>query len=117
MELFVGTCPVCIGKAPRKPSSAGHKPIITKGFGTRGQVDLIDMQANKDGKFAYLLNYQDHGIKFYDNRALESKRNAAIATRIHSNTTKVVTTSGDAHSSSYARCACESQLHALCVCN
>ena len=79
MELFVGTCPVCIGKAPRKPSSAGHKPIITEGFGTRGQVDLIDMQANKDGKFAYLLNYQDHGIKFYDNRALESKRNAAIA--------------------------------------
>jgi hypothetical protein len=25
------------------------------------------------------MNYQDHGIKFYDNRPLESKRAAAIA--------------------------------------
>ena len=37
------------------------------------------MQANKDGPFKFLLNYQDHGIKLYDNRALESKRTAAVA--------------------------------------
>ena len=77
----MSTCPTCIGRAARKPTDkvAGHKPILTQGFGTRGQVDLIDMQSCKDGNFKFLLNYQDHGIKFYDNRALESKRAAAVA--------------------------------------
>ena len=49
------------------------------GFGSRGQVDLIDLQANADGEFKFLLNYQDNGIQIYDNRSLTSKRGTAIA--------------------------------------
>lgn len=78
-EAFVNHCPSCVRRLPRKPSSAGHKPILTKGLGSRGQVDLIDFQSCPDGSFKFLLNYQDHGIKFHDNRALTSKRNDAIA--------------------------------------
>ena len=79
IELFPSVCSICIAKQPRKPSSAGHKPIITAGFGARGQVDLIDLQSCADGQFKYLLNYQDHGIKLYMNAPLQSKRAAAIA--------------------------------------
>ena len=60
-EAFVNYCPACVRRLPRKPSSAGHKPILTKGLGSRGQVDLIDFQSCQDGSFKFLLNYQDHG--------------------------------------------------------
>ena len=60
-EAFVNCCPACVRRLPRKPSSAGHKPILTKGLGSRGQVDLIDFQSCPDGSFKFLLNYQDHG--------------------------------------------------------
>ena len=49
-------------------NTAGSQPILTKGFGRRGQVDLIDFQSMPDGDFKFLLNYQDHGIKLYDCR-------------------------------------------------
>ena len=55
----------------------GHKPILARGFGRRGQVDLIDFQSCPDGTFKFLLNYQDHGIKFHVSRALTSKRDTA----------------------------------------
>ena len=42
---------------------AGHQPIITLGFGSRGQLDLIDMQSMPDGAFKWIMNYTDHGIK------------------------------------------------------
>ena len=57
-DLFVSCCPVCVEGKPRKTITAGHTPILTKGFGTRGQVDLIDFQSTPDGEFKYLLNYQ-----------------------------------------------------------
>ena len=79
VQLYVECCPQCTVQKPRKTVTAGHKPILTKGFGARGQVDLIDFQSCPDGSFKYLLNYQDHGIKLYDNRALTSKRTEAIA--------------------------------------
>jgi hypothetical protein len=42
---------------------AGIKNIVTKGFGVRGQVDLINFQSMPHGEFKFLLNYIDHGIK------------------------------------------------------
>ena len=43
------------------------------------QVDLIDFRASPDGDFLYLLNYQDHGIKLYENRPLKEKTASAVA--------------------------------------
>eukprot|EP00966_Prymnesium_polylepis_P050170 1161379-Prymnesium_polylepis.1 len=77
--ILLETCPTCVRRLPRKPTSAGHKPIPTVGLGSRGQGDLIDFQSCPDGQFKFVLNYQDHGIKLYDNIALTSKRNSAIA--------------------------------------
>ena len=79
LSIFLRTCPTCTRRLPRKPSSAGHKPILTKGLGSREQVDLIDFQSCPDGNFKFFLNYQDHAIKLYDNASLTSKRNGAIA--------------------------------------
>ena len=79
LDLFVLCCPTCCRRKPRKPTSAGHKPILTKGFGSRGQVDLIDFQSCADGEFKFLLTYQDHGIKLCEIAPLTSKRAAAVA--------------------------------------
>ena len=40
------------------------KPILSKTFNSRAQVDLIDMQSLPDGEFRWLLVYQDHFTKF-----------------------------------------------------
>ena len=79
LDLFVQCCPTCCRRKPRKPQSAGHKPILTKGFGSRGQVDLIDFQSCADGDFKFLLTYQDHGTKLCEIIPLTSKRAAAVA--------------------------------------
>ena len=63
-KLFTDLCPRCIEQHERSRSTAGLRPIITDGFGVRGQVDLIDFQSMPDGEFRFLLNYVDHGIKY-----------------------------------------------------
>lgn len=78
-NLVCETCPTCVTRVNRKVTSAGHTPIITKGMGSRGQVDLIDFQSCPDGEYKFLLNYQDHGTKYYDNRPLTCKRASAVA--------------------------------------
>ena len=45
-----------------------------KEFNSRCQVDLIDMQSKTQGDIKFILNYQDHLIKFILFRALKSKR-------------------------------------------
>ena len=110
LQMFTECCPVCTKALPRKVSTAGHQPILTMGFGNRGQVctvrvpyrthtrdvavlppsctpvhvltpqvDLIDFQSCPDGEYKFLMNYQDHGVKFYDNRPLTHKTVLAVA--------------------------------------
>ena len=57
----------------------GIKPIITHGFGTQGQVDLIDFQSMPDGDFCFLLNYINPGVKFLLSIPLTHKRASCIA--------------------------------------
>ena len=40
-DMFVSVCPICISKSTRKPVSAGHKPILTRGFGTATTADAV----------------------------------------------------------------------------
>ena len=49
---------------------------------SRGQVDLIDYQSQPDGKFKWLMHYQDHLVKYSVLRPLTCKRAAEVA--IHS---------------------------------
>ena len=57
-----------------KSSRAGHKPIITVGFETRGKVDLVDMQSNELDGMKWPLTYCDHGTKYAVTRALPNKQ-------------------------------------------
>ena len=78
-KIFTDTCPRCIEKMERKKPTAGHQPILTRGFGTRGQVDLIDFQSMPDGDFNFLMNYQDHGVKLLLSKAIVRKRANCVA--------------------------------------
>ena len=49
------------------------KPIRSKNFNERVQVDLIDYQASPDGEYKYIMVYQDHFTKFVQLQPLKSK--------------------------------------------
>jgi hypothetical protein len=38
--------------------------ILSKEFNSRGQVDLMDFQSNPDGKYKFIMVYQDYLTKF-----------------------------------------------------
>ena len=63
-KMFIDLCPICIQHQLHNLPIAGLRPIVIHGFGTEGQLDLIDFQSMPDGSFRFLLNYVDHGVKF-----------------------------------------------------
>ena len=75
LNLFKEMCEECQLKK-RKIASKGLvvKPLLSKDFNSRGQVDLVDMQSMPDGDFKFIMHYQDHLTKFSVLRALTSKR-------------------------------------------
>ena len=81
VELFKSLCQEC-QKKRKRPMTKGVvvRPILTKEFSSRGQVDLIDMQSMPSGSNKkWILVYQDHLTKFCILRALTSKRAAEVA--------------------------------------
>ncbi|KAL4113234.1 hypothetical protein QTP88_016893 [Uroleucon formosanum] len=58
------------------------KPITTADFNERAQIDLVNFQSVPDGKFKWILNYQDHATKFVILRPLESKRATEVANEL-----------------------------------
>ena len=55
------------------------KPILSKDFSSRAQVDLIDMQYMCQGQHKWITVYQNHLTKFYILHPLTSKRAPEIA--------------------------------------
>ena len=47
-------------------------PILTKEFASRGQVNLIDMQAMSSSNYKWIMVYQDHLTKCNVPRAISS---------------------------------------------
>ncbi len=78
-KMFTNMCPICITRMKRNRPVAGIKPIITHGFATQGQVDLIDFQSMPNDNFNFLLNYIDHGVEFLFSIPLTCKRASCIA--------------------------------------
>ena len=65
VELFKSLCVECLKKRKRGAvKGVVVKPILTKDYGSRGQVDLVDMQSMPDGNFKWIMVYQDHFTKF-----------------------------------------------------
>ncbi len=79
--MFCKTCPYCLGRLKgKKPAAAGVVPNLTEGgFNSCGQIELIDFQPQKDGKFRFLLCYIDHGVKKISCAPLVSKRARTVA--------------------------------------
>ena len=61
------------------PLGQSSKPILSKTFNSRGQVDLIDMQSLPDGEFCWILVYQDHFSKLIVLRAIKAKSAICVA--------------------------------------
>ncbi|KAG1682661.1 KRAB-A domain-containing protein 2 [Nymphon striatum] len=80
VELFKSLCIHCQRKRKR-PTTKGVvvRPILSKDFTSRGQVDLVDMKSLPQGAYKWILVYQDHLTKFCVLRPLTSKRAAEVA--------------------------------------
>ena len=83
LKLFKERCEECQLKK-RKLASKGLvvKPIVSKEFNSRGQMDLIDMQSLSYNEYRYIMVYQDHMTKFVVLRPLKSKRETDVAMQI-----------------------------------
>lgn len=66
-------CKVCNLKKNQKHAGIIVKPIKSKDFNVREQMDLTDFQSCPDGEFKWLLNYQDHSTKFLYLRQFKTK--------------------------------------------
>lgn len=73
VEIFVRCCTTCPEKKQLPKKGLVVKPILSKDFNHRGQVDLIDLQSTPDGEYKWLMNYQDHLTKFIHLKPLKSK--------------------------------------------
>ena len=80
LELYKSLCEEC-QKKRKRPMTKGVvvRPILTKEFSLRGQVDLIDMQAMSSSTHKWIMVYQDHLTKFCVLRSLTTKRASEVA--------------------------------------
>jgi transposase InsO family protein len=83
LELFKELCEECQLKK-RKLASKGRvvKPVVSKEFNSRGQMDLIDMQSLSYNDHRYIMVYQDNMTKFVVLWSLKSKRTTDVAMQI-----------------------------------
>lgn len=79
ISIYLGTCSTCEEKRKRPRKGVVCKPILSEDMCSRAQIDLICFESEKDGPYAYILNYQDHLTKFVSLRALKSKRAEEVA--------------------------------------
>lgn len=63
----------------KKTDSGVVTPLSAKDLNERAQVDLVDMQTMKDGKFCYVMHHGDY-LKFYFIRTLSFKRQMKLLT-------------------------------------
>ena len=80
VELFKSCCVTC-QEIRKRPMTKGVvvKPILSKDFGSRSQVDLIDMQSSPQSNYKWIMVYQCHLTKFCILRPLTSRRAAEVA--------------------------------------
>ena len=81
VSQYILQCERCVEKCRRKETAAGIviKPLMASDLNERGQVDLVDMQTMRDGKYRFILHYMDYLSKFHVIRPLESKRASEVA--------------------------------------
>ncbi|GFU51131.1 SCAN domain-containing protein 3 [Trichonephila clavipes] len=53
--------------------------MVSSELNSRCQVDLIDLQSNRDGEYKFIMMYQDHLTKFVQLRPLKTKSGEEVA--------------------------------------
>ncbi|XP_041366789.1 KRAB-A domain-containing protein 2-like [Gigantopelta aegis] len=82
-ELFKSLCIECQKKRKRATTKGVVvRPILSKDFGSRGQVDLIDMQSMTKAPYKWIIVYQNHLTKCCVLCPLTSERAAEVAFRL-----------------------------------
>ncbi|XP_041346801.1 KRAB-A domain-containing protein 2-like [Gigantopelta aegis] len=80
ITVFKSMCIECQRKRKRTTTKGiVVKPILSKDFSSRAQVDLIDMQSMCHGQHKWIMVYQDHLTKFCILRPLTSKHASEVA--------------------------------------
>lgn len=65
VEIFPNLCEACLCKRSDPKKGVVVKPILSYGFNSRGQVDLIAFQSRSSQEgYKFSINYQDHATKF-----------------------------------------------------
>lgn len=64
------------------PKATSGKPIISLGFLTRIQVDLIDMRSMEYNGSKFIMNVKDHFTKFNWLFSLPTKEASQVATNL-----------------------------------
>ncbi|KAL4152711.1 hypothetical protein QTP88_000544 [Uroleucon formosanum] len=82
IETFLHFCEPCQQKQKGSKKRVVVTPIISSDFKSRCQVDLIDFQSHPDGKFKFIMVYQDHLTKFVVLKPLKFKRAEEVAYNI-----------------------------------
>ena len=73
VRLFVRSCSYCTSTRKGKIRPVIKCPIVTNGYGKRGQVDLIDIRVFGGSNCSFILNYQDNLTRFCILKPLKDK--------------------------------------------
>lgn len=64
LMIYLNLCKLCQRKGKTVKKRLVVKTIISSEMNSRCQVDLINMQAQPDGNYRFILVYQDHLTKY-----------------------------------------------------
>ena len=78
VDAFISLCPTCNLKTTQTIIPP-LKPIISSGFWSRLQIDLIDLRKLPDGDFKYIGHTVDHFTKYHILFPLKTKEAAEVA--------------------------------------
>ncbi|GFX28338.1 KRAB-A domain-containing protein 2 [Trichonephila clavipes] len=82
--LYLNLCKQCQMKHSAHKKGIFVEPIISSELNFRCQVDLIDLQSNREGEYKFKMVYQDNFTKFVQLRTLKTKRAEEAAYHVFS---------------------------------
>jgi hypothetical protein len=83
LMVFIQLCEPCERKRHKQERKIVYRPIISKNFNERVQIDLIDWQSVSDsGEFKHILTYIDHFTGFTQLRALPNRSMVTVVDTI-----------------------------------
>lgn len=80
--IFINLCEICQKKAKAPKKGVGMRPMVFSEMNYLCQIDLIDMQANADGIYKFILVYQDYLTKFIILRPLHKECACEVAHKL-----------------------------------